>query len=146
MATTLMLVALLGGALLSSLVPVINAEALVLAGALTASPALGLTVTLVVTVGQVAGKVVLYRGGRGIGDSRATESSERAIRLARHLRSRQGLLHLVFFASASVGLPPLYLMAVVAGIARLPLRTFVVLCFAGRFIRFQSLALIPVLF
>jgi membrane protein YqaA with SNARE-associated domain len=35
---------------------------------------------------------------------------------------------------------------VVAGIARLPVGAFVALCFAGRFIRFQSLALIPLLF
>jgi membrane protein YqaA with SNARE-associated domain len=124
----------------------VNAEALVVAGSLTASPAIALAVTLVVTLGQVAGKIVLYQGGRGIGTSKAAASSPRALRLAERLQSRRGLLGLTFFASASVGLPPLYLMAVVAGIARLPVGAFVGLCFAGRFLRFQSLALIPLLF
>ena len=89
------------------------------------------------------GKVVLYLGGKGIGNSRASRKSERAQAMATRLRGKQGKLGLTLFASASVGLPPLYVMAVVAGIARMPVPSFVGLCLLGRFIRFYALVLTP---
>lgn len=145
MTTLLMLFSLFAASVLSSLVPVVNAEALVLGSVLAAPPALTLLIVVVVTAGQVLGKVVLYRGGMGLVEARNVEKSRRARVLTERLRSHPRALQLVLFASASVGLPPLYLMAVVAGAARLPLWSFAVLCVAGRFVRFYALALVPAL-
>ena len=143
MTTLLVLVSLFGGAVVSALVPLVNAEAIVLATALTVPPELALLVALAVALGQVTGKVVLYYGGKGIGTLATSGRSPRAHAMARRLRGNQGRLRLTFFASASVGLPPLYIMASVAGLARMPLPTFLSLCFIGRFIRFYALFLVP---
>lgn len=146
MTTALMLATLFVGALVSSLIPLVNAEAMVFATALAVPSELALLVVASVTLGQVSGKVVLYCGGEGIGKVAASGKSRRAIAMARRLEGKQGRLQLAFFSSASVGLPPLSIMALVAGIARMPLPTFVGLCFVGRFIRFYGLFLTTGLF
>jgi len=138
-----MLLSLLAASVVSSLVPVVNAEALALGSALVAAPGAGLVIAVVVTVGQVAGKLVLYRGGRGLGGSATVRDSTRATAMVGRFASRPGLLRWTFFASACAGLPPLYLMAVVAGALRLPVRTFLALCLTGRFLRFYLIVLIP---
>jgi membrane protein YqaA with SNARE-associated domain len=145
MTTVLMLFSLLAASVVSSLVPAVNAEALVVASVLAAPPALTLLIVVVVTAGQVLGKVVLYRGGLGITRVSTAKKSRRARGLVERLRARPGELRLMLLASASVGLPPLYLMAVVAGAAGLPLGSFAVLCVVGRFARFYALALVPAL-
>ena len=141
--STVMLLSLLAASVLSSLVPVVNAEALALGSALVAPAEMGLLIAVVITVGQVAGKLVLYRGGRGLGGSTAFRGSRRAAEMVERLASRPRLLRWTLFASASTGLPPLYVMSVAAGTMRLPIRTFLALCLAGRFIRFYVLVLIP---
>jgi membrane protein YqaA with SNARE-associated domain len=138
-----MLLSLFAASVVSSLVPVVNAEALALGSALVAPAGMGLTIALVIAGGQVMGKVVLYRGGRGLGGSTTVGGSRRASEMAERLASRPKLLRWTFFASACTGLPPLYVMAVVAGALRLPVRTFLALCLTGRFLRFYVLVLIP---
>ena len=120
---------------MSGLVPAVNAEALLVGSILAAPPEMTLVIVLIVTVGQVAAKLLLYGGGVGIAGSKAFEKTARAKKLAESLGDRPIALGGAFFASATVGLPPLYVMAVAAGVARLPLLVFVVLCFVGRFLR-----------
>ena len=143
MTTLVMLFSLFAASVLGSLVPVVNTEALVVGAVLVAAPALTLLIVVVVTAGQVVGKVVLYRGGMGLMPAGDDEKSGRARKLIERLRYRPRELRLMLFASALVGLPPLYLMAVVAGAARLPLWSFAAVCVAGRFVRFYALALVP---
>ena len=138
-----MLAGLFVAAVVSSLVPLVNAEVLVLTAALVVPSELVLLVVFSVTLGQVLGKIVLYRGGEGIGNAATSGTSRRALAMADRLREKQGRLRLAFLSSSLVGLPPLYVMAAVAGIARMPMPTFVGLCFLGRFIRFYVLALTP---
>lgn len=89
MTTLLVLVSLFGGAVVSSLVPLVNAEAIVLATALTVPPELALLVALAVALGQVTGKVVLYYGGKGIGRLATSGKSPRALAMARRLRGNR---------------------------------------------------------
>ncbi len=145
MAIPMILLALLGSSVASALVPVINAEALVLAAAAAVPHQLAPLVATVAAVGQMAGKVVLYRGGRGVG-ARASAKSGKASEMAARFRDRPGALTLLYVVSAIVGIPPFYLMSVVAGIASLQLGVFLVLGFLGRFLRFYALAVVPGLF
>lgn len=145
MAILSMFLGLLGASVVSSLVPVVNAEALLLASVL-AAPAWALPIVAVVAVGQVAGKIVLYGGGSGLRRAPGASPDGRIQRLSDRLAARPGALRVTLLISAVVGLPPLYAMAVVSGVARLPMRDFVLLCLAGRFVRFYSLALVPELF
>jgi membrane protein YqaA with SNARE-associated domain len=145
MDTPTILLALLGSSVASALVPVVNAEALVLVAAAAVPHELVAVVATMGAAGQMAGKVVLYRGGRGVG-VRASARSGRAAETAARLRDRPGALTLLYFLSAVLGLPPFYLMSLVAGIASLQFGVFLVLGFLGRFIRFYALAAVPGLF
>jgi membrane protein YqaA with SNARE-associated domain len=146
MTTLTLLFSLFAASVVSSLVPVVNAEALVLGAVLAAPPALTLAIVVMATAGQVLGKVILYQGGMGLAASKRAEKSPRARELTERLAGRPGMLRLALFASATTGLPPLYVMAVVSGATRLPLGIFALLCTSGRVIRFYALALVPALF
>jgi membrane protein YqaA with SNARE-associated domain len=146
MTTFLMLLTIFAASVVSSLLPIVNAEALLLGSVLAAPPALTLLIVTAVAVGQVIGKVVLYRSGKGIGKARSAQKEGRTRALVERLSARPGALRTTLLTSAVVGLPPLYAMAVVSGVAGLPAKSFVGICLAGRFVRFYALALLPELF
>jgi membrane protein YqaA with SNARE-associated domain len=139
----------LGLGLGSALVPVVNAEAYVVLVS-TRSPAhvlLCLTV-LGVALGQTAGKVLLFESGR---HARLPAWLSRRPRRTTPKRTRTGecfgnLLRRprtgvpLVFASATVGLPPLAVISVLAGASGQRRTTFGLLCFAGRLVRFAALA------
>lgn len=109
-----------------------------------------------ITLGQTAGKVaifVLARKGvhrRFLRDRppRAPRRPPRAWREGVRVWSDRLLLlldrpwvgGLVVLVSSAVGVPPLAVVAVVAGLRRTPLATFGVAVFVGRLVRFAVLA------
>ncbi len=94
-------------------------------------------------VGQTAGKVVLFYAADWamnlpwIKKKMSTPKWERSYhRWAQQVRERPGQTVLLLFASASLGFPPLYVMAVLAGQLRVRIWLFVPTCLLGRFLRF----------
>ena len=139
-----MLAGLLGASVVSSLVPIVNAEALLLGSVIAAPPELALVIVSVVAFGQVAGKLVLYAGGAGLDSAaRKRRADGRVARLTQKLGDRPMMLRATLLGSSYAGLPPLYAMALVCGAVRMPRGSFVGLCLAGRFGRFYTLALVP---
>ncbi|MGL5850900.1 MAG: hypothetical protein ACRCZD_08990 [Phycicoccus sp.] len=154
----------LGVGALSALVPVVNAEAFLVASVATVNGT-GMRVALVVALagGQAVGKVAFFlaaRRGRSIraghrtraGRSRRVPSPSTSSfrRRAGDLGTRSlALLDRrapaagVVLASASVGVPPLAVTSVAAGIRRTPLSLFLGCALAGRVARFGALA-VPV--
>lgn len=137
----------------SAFVPVINAEAYVGVAALS-GPLLLAAAVLAVGAGQTAGKVVLFEGAR--------RGRRKLRQTADHPRRRSGpvasflrqwnsrLLQLLenphrgaatVLTSASVGVPPLAAVSIVAGASTLRRSTFVACCLIGRLLRFAVLAL-----
>jgi len=128
----------LTGAVVSSLVPVVNAE-LLLMGLAVASPAAAPLLVVVMAAGQMVGKSVLFLGG-----GRLTRSTLGG-RLARWRldgRRRRAGAPLIGI-SAFTGLPPFYLVSVAAPALGVPFRTFLVLGLAGRLLRFGVLVALP---
>ncbi len=137
----------LGLGLGSALLPLVNAEAYVVlvSARHPALVLLGLTV-LGVALGQTAGKVLLFETGRRARRpawlGRRTEHREphpRWARLGNLLRRPRTGVPLVI-SSASLGLPPLAVVSVLAGASGQHRGTFAALCFAGRLVRFAVLA------
>ena len=143
-----------GYSVVSALVPVVNAE-LYLVGLMTRQPQLAWwLVGLAAAAGQMVGKLVYYYAGRGTLrlPARLRHRSERqsagrwSRRLARFQQTCQdrpvwtvGVL----LASASIGLPPYLAIALLAGVGRVPLPTFLVTGLVGRFARFGAIAASP---
>lgn len=145
MATMALLGSLMAASLVSALVPVVNAEALIVAAAWAAPTEMAIAVAAIGALGQMVGKTVLFLGGRKAAEA-ASHGSARTRAWADRLNGRPLLARVTLFAAALVGLPPFYLMAVAAGAASISLGAFLVIGAVGRFLRFYALARIPGLF
>lgn len=132
----------------SALLPLLNAEAYTLVS-VSARPWLLVPVVLALSIGQTAGKLLLFEAARR-GSTRFQEWSRlqalssgrwtEGTRLA--LTERRTAVPLLV-TSAALGLPPLALVSVAAGASGQRRGTFAVLCLVGRVARFTALA-IPV--
>jgi len=136
-----------GGTLLvcfvGGLVPIINAEVWLVAITLSVSTVAPLPLMVAMAVvGQLIAKSLLYVGARG------------ALRLAPRryqdalARARGHLVHwrkkplAVLWLSTTVGLPPLYLVALVASALEIRFRTFVLVGLVGRTLRFGTVVVL----
>jgi membrane protein YqaA with SNARE-associated domain len=131
----------------SALMPWVNGEVLLLSLSIFArSPLQVVLLVVLATSGQIIGKCVLYWAGRGvipIGSGRIGKilSSWRD----RFSRSSVKPMWLVFISAAS-GIPPFYVITVLAGAFRLKFPQFIAVGACGRLIHFGVLALLPQLF
>jgi membrane protein YqaA with SNARE-associated domain len=129
----------------SGLVPLVNAEAFLLAVSTWAvsSPAQLPGVVVCAAVGQMTAKVLLYFAGMGVLEmprGRYREKIERARKRVEAWRKRP---YLIFAVSSSVGLPPFLLVSIVAGALKIGFRAFCLIGLAGRTLRFAVVAIIP---
>jgi len=128
----------------SALFPWVNAEILVLSmSALARTPSALILVVLIGTAGQMAGKTVLYWAGRGtlhLGLRNITRTAEG---WHERLKKYRWGPYTLMFLSATVGVPPFYVMTVASGALKIPFVPFVLLCTAGCTIRFGLLVFMP---
>lgn len=135
---------ILGGLLvasaLSGIVPVINAELLVLVAA-AAVPALGVPLVAVIsTIGQMSTKFSLFAVARWA-PSRLPKRARSALeRASRPLEKRQGAVWSLLFTSATTGVPPFYGVSLAAGAIGVRTSSFLTSGTLGRLIRFGVLA------
>lgn len=129
---------------LSGLVPVINGE-IFLVGVvlLTRDAPTAIVLALLVAVGQMVAKWILYKaahGATGIGSkSRFANKLEAARHKVEKWRDKPLA---ITFISALTGLPPFYIVTLLAGALGVKFSTFMILGIIGRVIRFIALALI----
>jgi membrane protein YqaA with SNARE-associated domain len=132
-------------AIVSALLPWVNAELLLLAVAAPLTSAADLmAVVLAVTAGQVAGKSGLYWIARRSSWGTSTGRIGRAVdrwRLASQQRQRSTQTMMMF--SAIFGLPPFYVTTVAAGALRVSFARFLVAAMGGRLLHFSAVAFAP---
>ncbi len=131
----------------SGLVPIVNGELYLIAVVLlTGSVPGAIALGVLVAAGQMIAKIGLYQAMRGAATagkrSRLGDKIEKARARIERWRSKPLT---VTFVSAVTGLPPFYLVALVAGMLEVRFTTFVTLGFLGRSLRFVTIALIAVL-
>ena len=131
---TTFLVSLLGG-----VVPVVNVEVYLLSVAVLAPHATVLPAALAAALGQMAAKSVLYLAGRGVLTLRFGRRFPQIEALRVRLQARRTGTDSVLLASALLGVPPFYLVSVVAGALRCPFDRFFALGCCGRVARFAVL-------
>lgn len=129
---------------LSGLVPIVNGELFLIGVVLLTGqlwPALALAV--LVAVGQMIAKVILFKAAHG-----ATELGKES-RLGRKIEAARAKIDkwrekplAITFVSALTGLPPFYIVTLLAGALGVRFKTFLILGIIGRVIRFVALALI----
>lgn len=132
---------------LSAIVPLVNAELYLIAASAAAPPELVVPLVLAAALGQMAGKSLMYYAGVGA----LKLPGERLRRMVVHVEQRYraggtGTATLgggVILLSASVGLPPFYVVSIACGLLRIPFMQFFVLGLAGRLVRFGVIVTAP---
>ncbi len=140
-----LLLATFGVAVASALIPLINIEAYI-AGVAALSSSYGTwRLAVVAAAGQVVGKVFWYEVGRSslnwryIKKKMATPAWQRQYaRMQRLVADRAWLGSVLLFLSATLGLPPMAIMAVLAGQLRFYRLWFYLTTFVGRTLRFAA--------
>lgn len=129
---------------LSGLVPIINGEVYLVAAILVAGdPTISIVLALIVAAGQMIAKIGLYYAAKGAGELGTRTRFAQSLAKARALVERWENKPLtLLFVSAVFGLPPFYLVSLLAGLVGIRLRTFLLLGIVGRVIRFVALALL----
>lgn len=139
----------------SAIVPVVNAEAYVVASQVTAVAG-AIPIAVGVGIGQTIGKCLLFYGVRRGRQFRFVREHREKVRAHPRGRVRQALhdaiqflLRLVgtkrwglpiTFIAAVVGIPPLYAVALLAGATTMKLRYFAPVVLVGRVTRFLLVA------
>lgn len=136
-------------AIVSGVVPIVNAE-LYLIGIVLAIGGVpeALLLGVLVAAGQMVGKGVLFQTARGASQlaGRRTPRLEAKLERVRTKVARwRSKPYSVTFVSAVVGLPPFYVVTLAAGILKIPFRRFLVVGFAGRTLRFGTIAVLTAL-
>ena len=140
---------------LSAILPVVNAEAYVVASQV-AAVAGAIPIAVGIGVGQTIGKCLLFYGVRRGRQFRFVREHRDRLRAQPRGRVRQALydgvqflLRLVgtkrwglpiTFVAALVGIPPLYAVALLAGATKMKLRYFAPVVLVGRITRFLLVA------
>lgn len=132
-----------GGGLLGSIVPVISAEALLLALTLTAPAFLAPSIVLLATAGQMVGKSVFYLAGRGALRLPKGKAMARVRRVTTRLEGRKRVTALVLFVSALIGLPPFYVTTVACGMLGMRFPVFLLVGAGGLLLRFGAIVFLP---
>ena len=126
----------------SGFIPLLNAEVF-LVGIAAVAPRESLpAVAAFAAAGQMVAKAGMYLGGRGIVQLPKGKRHEDIARWQERVelwRSKD----LLILVSASVGLPPLFVMSVLAGTLKFPFLRFLAAGFLGRLLRFGAIVAIP---
>lgn len=133
----------LGLSFASALIPLINIELYLGVVATQVGREHLLWVAVIAGVGQTLGKVVWYVATWKSMESRWMQRrlakpkvAEAHARWTERAQGRPVLMGVINFSAASTGLPPMLVMAAVAGSVRMSLWVFVPTCLVGRILRF----------
>lgn len=132
--------ALFVGTAVSGVVPLVNAELLVV-GAAVLAPAAALPLLAAVSAaGQMTTKIVLYGVARRAPSSLPVRARAALERGAERVRGHEGATRSTVLASAILGVPPFYGVSLACGALRIRFASFAVPGFLGRCVRFGALA------
>jgi membrane protein YqaA with SNARE-associated domain len=134
------LMGLFVGCLVSGLLPLVNAELLVVAAAAAVPVSMLPAIVLVAAVGQMVTKTSLYGVARWAPSRLGPRARTLLARASERTSRRGGAVGTTIFASAISGLPPFYGVSLAAGALGVRTGTFVLTGLAGRAGRFALLA------
>lgn len=135
-----LLTGLMVGSLVGGVIPVVNAEVMVVVATLAATSAGAPAVVAVATIGQMIAKTGLFLTARWAPARLPRRARVALDRGAAAIEGREGAVNSLMLVSAVVGLPPFMGVSVAAGALRVSWQSFVVIGSIGRALRFSGVA------
>jgi len=133
-----------GLAVASAVFPWVNAEVIVLSlPAVAPSRAALILLVLIATAGQMTGKCFLYWAGRKGNKVLPGRAGQILTKWRDRLEARPSRAVALVLISSVVGLPPFYLMTLLAGALRMNFLVYLTAGTAGRLVRFGVLVTLP---
>jgi len=133
-----------GLAVASAVFPWVNAEVIVLSlPAVAPSRAALILLVLIATAGQMTGKCFLYWAGRKGNKVLPGRAGQILTKWRDRLAARPSRAVALVLISSVVGLPPFYLMTLLAGALRMNFLVYLTAGTAGRLVRFGVLVTLP---
>jgi len=133
-----------GLAVASAVFPWVNAEVIVLSlPAVAPSRAALILLVLIATAGQMTGKCFLYWAGRKGNKVLPGRAGQILTKWRDRLEARPSKAVALVLISSVVGLPPFYLMTLLAGALRMNFLVYLTAGTAGRLVRFGVLVTLP---
>lgn len=127
----------------SGLVPIINAELWLIAVTLSVATVAPLpAVVVLAAAGQMVAKMLLYFAARGALDLPTGRYHAKIIKAREKIAQWRRKRLTVLWASATIGLPPFYVVALLAGALEVGFRTFCFVGTVGRALRFGAVVVI----
>ena len=123
--------------------PFVNIELVLIAASAAAPRSYVLPLILAATLGQIAGKSMMFFGGRGVKFLQRGYMKEKIDEMGERMQRRNGAVGTMLFMSAATGLPPFYVVSVASGLVGVAFAQFATLGFLGRFARFSVVVLFP---
>jgi membrane protein YqaA with SNARE-associated domain len=132
-------------AIVSGVFPLVNSElALGTLAIVSHDLPQSLALAVIIALGQTISHSTLFQTSRGVTDVGAKRREKLQARIARARatveRWRDKWL-LLLFAAATLGIPPMMLVSIVAGALGFRFRSFVIVGLIGRIIRFTAIAI-----
>jgi membrane protein YqaA with SNARE-associated domain len=132
--------------LASGFLPFVNAEVfLVLVSAITPRHRAPFVV-LIATFGQMTAKAIIYLAGRGALKLPLKKYEQKLDTIIQKYGKKRIASNLFIFLSAFTGLPPFYIISILAGVIKFKFMSFLLYGFLGRLIRFSLVVFFPQLF
>lgn len=132
-----------GVAVASAVIPVINIEIYLLGASALAPREMVIPLVVAGTLGQVIGKIALYYAGTGALRLPGKRLQAALTRMNTQMQERPRTGGALVFVSATLGLPPYYVVTLAAGAAKMNLPMFLGVSLVGRLIRFAIVVAVP---
>jgi membrane protein YqaA with SNARE-associated domain len=130
--------------IVSALVPWVNGEVILLSiVTLAHSPCGTAVLVLLASAGQMAGKCILYWAGKGIIPIKSARMKETMSTWKGRLEQSPSKTLSLVFVSSAVGIPPFYVITILAGALHVRFGPFFAVGACGRLLRFSVLAFVP---
>jgi membrane protein YqaA with SNARE-associated domain len=126
-----------------SIIPLVNTEIYLVSVSALSPREFVFPLVMAATMGQMSGKVAMYYAGRGILKVRSEKVQAKVHAVREKMRARPRLAKFTLFSSATLGLPPLYVVSIACGTVGMGIVSFLVIGSIGRMIHFAVVALIP---
>jgi membrane protein YqaA with SNARE-associated domain len=130
----------------SGFVPLVNTELYLLSVSTLGTLPLAFPLTLAAALGQMTAKCLLYLAGRGVLKIPLGRYEGRLQAAHAALEGHRSRTHIFLFTSAFSGVPPFYLVSILAGSLRVRFGGFLAAGLAGRFVRFGLCVIVPQIF
>jgi membrane protein YqaA with SNARE-associated domain len=128
---------------ISGFIPVVNLEVYLVWVAALTPRSQAVAITGLATIGQMTAKTLMYLAGAGVLKISVRKPGKKLQAVQMKMAQWQHKLGLFLFSSASLGVPPFYVVSIASGICRVPLAVFLVWGFLGRFLRFAVTVFFP---